>query len=118
MKELKHRIWASQVQVLFPVIEVERIEIIERYRDVINKALSDNYITQYGERIIDPMEVEFGSLCYMMSHRQDGDANMYMLYIPDETYRERTRFLHECRNLLAHVLVCEPEQVRRLLDKK
>ncbi len=118
MKELKHRIWASQVQVLFPVIEVERIEIIERYRDVINKALSDNYITQYGERIIDPMEVEFGSLCYMMSHRQDGDANMYMLYIPDETYRERIRFLHECRNLLAHVLVCEPEQVRRLLDKK
>ena len=118
MEELKHRIWASQVQVLFPVIEVERIEIIERYRDAINKALTDNYITQYGEQITDPMEAELGSLCYMMSHRQDGDVNIYMLYIPDETYRERIRFLHECRNLLAHVSICEPEQVRRLLDKE
>lgn len=118
MTELKHRIWASQVQILFPVIEMERIEIIERYRDTINKALTKNDITQFGEKITDPMEVELGSLCYMMSHRQDGAENMYMVYIPDETDRERIRFLHECRNLLAHGSICEPEQVRRLFDKE
>ena len=114
--ELNHRIWASQVQVLFPVIEMERIEIIEKYRDAISQALTDNYIAQYGEQITDPMEVELGSLCFMMSHRQD--VYMYMLYIPDETDRERIRFLHECRNLLAHVSICNPEQVRKLLDKE
>lgn len=113
--ELNHRIWASQVQVLFPVIEMERIEIIEKYRDEISQVLSDNNFTQYGERIVDPMEIELGSLCYMMSSRKD--ANIYMLYIPDEKDRERIKFLHECRNLLAHVSTCNPEQVRKLLDK-
>ena len=113
--ELNHRIWASQVQVLFPVIEMERIEIIEKYRNAINQVLVDNYITQYGEQITDPMEVELGTLCFMMSHRQD--AYIYMFYIPDQTDRERIKFLHECRNLLAHVSICDPEQVRRLLDK-
>lgn len=114
--ELNHRIWASQVQVLFPVIEMERIEIIEKYRDAISQALADNNFAQYGEQITDPMEVELGSLCFMMSHRQD--VYMYMLYISDETDRERIRFLHECRNLLAHVSICNPEQVRKLLDKE
>lgn len=113
--ELNHRIWASQVQVLFPVIEMERIELIEKYRTAISQALTENHIKQYGEQITDPMEVELGSLCYMMSHRQD--AYMYVLYIPDETDRERIRFLHECRNLLAHASVCEPEKVRKLLGK-
>ena len=116
--ELNHRIWAAQVQVLFPVIEMERIEIIEKYRNEINQALTDNYITQYGEQILDPMEVELGSLCYMMSHRQENDYYMYMLYIPDEADRDRIRFLHECRNSLAHVSCCEPKQVRRLLDRE
>lgn len=115
--ELKHRVWASQVQVLFPIIEMERIELISKYRDEISKALADNHITQYGELISDPMEVELGSLCYMMSHRQDQDHYKYKLYIPDEADRERISFLHDCRNSIAHASICEPEQVRRLLEK-
>lgn len=116
--ELMHRIWASQIQVLFPVIEMERIEIIEKYRGKIEAALQANVIPQYGKRISDPMDVELGSLCYMMSHRQNSGAYMYMLYIPEEADRERIRFLHECRNLLAHVSCCDPNQVRKLLDKE
>lgn len=114
--ELNYRIWASQVQVLFPVIEMERIEIIEKYRDDISQALTANHIEQYGEQITAPMAVELGSLCFMMSHRQD--VYRYMLYISDKTDRERIKFLHECRNLLAHVSICNPEQVRKLLDKE
>lgn len=115
--ELNYRIWAAQVQVLFPVIEMERIGLIEKYQKEIDHALTDSCITQYGEKITDPMEVELGTLCYMMSHRQETDY-MYMLYIPDETDRNRIRFLHECRNTIAHVSICNPEQVRKLLDKK
>lgn len=115
--ELKHRVWASQVQVLFPVIEMERIEIINKYFDEISQALADNHITQYGELITDPMDVELGSLCYMMTQRQEQDHYMYMLYIPDEVDRDRIRFLHECRNLIAHASICDPEQVEKLLDK-
>lgn len=116
--ELKHRIWASQVQVLFPIIEMERIELINKYLDEISQALADNHITQYGELITDPMDVELGSLCYMMSHRQEQDYYMYMLYIPDEVDRDKIRFLHECRNSIAHASICDPEQVRKLLDRE
>ena len=74
-----------------------------------------NLITQYGEQITNPMEVELGSLCYMMSHHQSGDA--YMLYIPEEIDRDWIKFLHECRNSLSHVSCCNPDQMRKLLDK-
>lgn len=112
--ELKHRIWVAQVQVLFPVIEMERIEIIEKYQETISQVLADNVITQYGEQITNPMEVELGTLCFMMEHRQDDYT--YMLYISDEKDRERIRFLHECRNQLAHVSICNPKYVSKLLD--
>lgn len=116
--ELNHRIWVAQVQVLFALIEMERIELIKKYRNEINNALTENHIIQYGELITDPMEVELGTLCYMMSHRQETDYYMYMLYIPDETDRNRIRFLHDCRNAIAHVSICDPDQVRRLLDRE
>lgn len=114
--ELNHRIWVSQVQVLFPIIEMERIEMTEKYREALRKALAENHMTQYGEQITDPADVELGSLCYMMGHKQDASA--YMLYIPDEADRERIRFLHECRNLLAHVSCCGPSRIRKLLDRE
>lgn len=116
--KLKHRVWVSQVQVLFPIIEMERIELIKKHHDKISQALADNHITQYGEHITDSMEVELGTLCYMMSHRQEQNYYMYMLYIPDEDDRDRIKFLHECRNLIAHASICNPEQVRQLLDKR
>lgn len=114
--KLEHRVWASQVQVLFPVIEMERVELVLKYQSKIAKSLTENHFEQYGEHITEPMDLELGSMCYLMSHR--GEDNMYKLYIPDENDRERIKFLHECRNLLAHVNVCSPEQVRKLLDKE
>ena len=97
---------------------IERIELIEKYMDEIRQALQGRAIYQYGERIFDPMELEFGSLCYMTSHRQNDDESMYILYIPDEADRERIKFLHECRNLLAHAACCDPGRVKKLLDKE
>lgn len=114
--ELEHRVWTSQVQVLFPVIEMERVEYVQKYYTRIARTLADNHFEQYGEHITEPMDLELGSMCYLMSHR--GEDNMYKLYIPDEKDRERIKFLHQCRNKLAHVCVCCPEEVRELLDGK
>lgn len=115
-EELNHRIWVSQVQVLFPIIEMERIEFIRKYWNKIDQALLDNCIMQYGGRITDPMELELGTLSYMMGARRDD--YLYILYVPDEVDRDRVRFLHECRNLIAHASICEPSQVRKLLDRE
>lgn len=111
---IDHNIWAAQVQVLFPLIEMERISIIQKWRAQIAEALNTSEIQQYGEVIKNPMDVELGTLCYMMSHRKNPD--LYMLYIPIESERNRIRFLHDCRNLLAHVSCCSPVQITELLD--
>lgn len=111
--ELLHRIWTSQIQVLFPIIELERQKIIDKWHFAIETALKDNHVTQFGVVLTDPTEVELGTLCFMMSHKVYGDYRM--LYIPEETDRERIRFLHDCRNKLAHMTCCTPNEVFGLL---
>ena len=113
--ELEHRLWSAQVQVLFPLIELERISLIEKWRDKIQEALDKNNITQYNELITDASDVELGCLCYMMKQRTDD--GFYVVYIPDEEERNWISFLHECRNRLAHADCCTPEQINRLLSQ-
>jgi len=112
--ELQHRIWASQVQVLFPIIELERVQLVKKWRQPIQETLESNSITQYGVLLHEAIDAELGTLCYMMSCRVSGD--LYMLYIPNEEDRQRFRFLHDCRNLLAHASCCTPAQVAELLN--
>lgn len=114
--ELEHRLWSAQIQVLFPIIEMERISIIEKWKDIIQDALDNNYITQFNEPLRDAMDVELGSLCYMMKHRTD--TGLYTLYIPDEDERDWISFLHDCRNQLAHASCCTTEQVIRILERQ
>lgn len=109
--ELLHKIWTAQIQVLFPLIELERQNIIEKYQDLIKAALENYSILQYGEVLSNPMEVELGTLCYMMS----SGGSYQKLSIPDSTDRERIRFLHNCRNKLAHMDCCSPVEITRLL---
>ena len=112
--ELLHRIWTAQIQVLFPIIELERQQLVKKWYTTISDALKDNRVDQYGAILTDPTEVELGTLCFMMSCKVYGDYRM--LYIPDDTDRERIRFLHECRNKLAHMNCCTPEEVSQLLN--
>lgn len=111
--ELLHRIWTAQIQVLFPIIELERQQLIEKWYDTISDALKANEVVQFGSILTDPAEVELGTLCFMMGYKVYGDYRM--LYIPEETDRERIRFLHECRNKLAHMNCCAPSEVTNLL---
>lgn len=111
--ELEHRLWRAQIQVLFPIIEMERINIIEKWQNIIQDALDNNHITQYNEPLQNARDVELGSLCYMMKQRTTN--GLYVLYIPDENERDWISFLHDCRNQLAHVNCCTTEQISRLL---
>ncbi len=111
--ELEHRLWSAQVQVLFPIIEMERVSLIEKWHDIIQNALDNHDITQYNETLRDAIDVELGSLCYMMKHRTG--TGLYVLYIPDADERDWISFLHDCRNQLAHASCCTTNQVIRLL---
>ena len=115
MEELKKRIWSAQIQVLFPIIEMERVKVIERGSGVIQEALDTNEIAQFNEPLARAIDVELGTLCYMMKTRTKHDDSLYILYIPDEKEREWISFIHDCRNRLAHVSCCTSEQIGRLL---
>lgn len=114
--ELEHRIWSAQIQVLFPIIEMERVSMIHKYEKEIQQILESERINQYNEILKNAIDVELGTLCYLMSRK---DCNgLYLLYISNEIDRERIKFLHECRNKLAHASCCSPEQVCELLDRR
>lgn len=106
-KELEQRLWKAQVQVLFPLIEMERIRIIESYYRELQTTIEQKHIEQYGEKITKPIQLELGTLCFLM--------NRYSC-IRDKDARERISFLHKCRNHLAHAHCCSTSEVCELLD--
>lgn len=112
-EELRRRIWVAQVQVLFPIIELERIRFISENLGMITDSLKNNTVMQYNEEVTNAMDVELGTLCYMMKH-WTGDGS-YILAIADEAQRHRLEFLHGCRNLLAHADCCSSQSVAELL---
>lgn len=113
-ERLEKRLWMAQVKVLFPILEMERRKIIEKYDDELNKALQYEHVKQFNKDVIDPYELELGTLDYLMSHRNQ--SGKYIVYIPDEEDRKMISFLRDCRNHLAHASSCSPEQVGRIIE--
>lgn len=107
--ELEHRLWKAQIQTLFPYIEMERVSIIESNKAELQQALSHSHVEQYKNRVTEPVDVELGTLCYLLT--------VNSVYMPNRDDRERVFFLHECRNLLAHARCCSEEQICRLFDE-
>lgn len=118
---LNHALWKAQLQVIFPMIEAERIQIIERYRDEIEEAVKteyfdfnryiNRYVTQYGERLESAFDAEVGTL-YRMNHlRRASDTSLYLFFLPNEDDRVHLALLHDMRNSIAHVEPCSVELV-------
>lgn len=108
-KEITHRIWSAQLQTLFPLIELERTDIIEACYDDIDEAIQREEICQFDVKIEKPEEVELGTLDYIVKRR--------MVRMPDETLRNRISFLHSCRNKIAHMNCLNPEEIVKLIEK-
>lgn len=108
LEELKHRLWRAQVQTLFPLIEMERIQIVERYQVLLTERLSRNDVEQFHVRITSPIDLEIGTLKNQMWEAFDG------VFSSDD--RERIKLLHRCRNNLAHADCCDVNDVVKLLE--
>lgn len=120
------QIWKAQLQVLFPLLEIERVAFIERYREQVKEALSEKYndyrtgrsqlINQFGEIINDPDDAELGTLYRMTKFKREIDCSQYLLYIPDEQSRLRIELLHSLRNALAHGQSCAIDKVAEFVN--
>lgn len=111
--EIYRRIWVAQVKILFPIIEMERNAIIKKYRSGIEYALQYNDIEQYNEKLVYPEDVELGTLIFLLAKATNSEYRM--LYIPEQEVRDRIHFLRDCRNIIAHAKICNPQQVQELI---
>lgn len=111
--EIDRLIWTAQMQVLFPMMEIERVKWVERYFAEIESVIERRGITVVGGNtfVEDPYEVE-------LKHLHD----MYRLgeldKKQDKKREERLRLMYDCRNDLAHLDTCTHEKVCALLNAK
>lgn len=103
--ELNHRLWQSQLRILFPILEQWRIDFIKKYYHVLESCLP---IEQFKETIDDPIELEYGTIYYLFSQKQ--------LKLSAHEY-ENLCFLRNVRNKLAHMQVCDIQEVNRILKE-
>lgn len=112
--ELRLRLWMSQIEVLFPVIEEGRVLLADELGDEIADLIEGDGIVQFGSSVERAQDIELGTLVYLMSSKDDaGDRK---LYVSSKESRDRIYLLWRCRNLLAHRDVCTPDLIRELLD--
>lgn len=126
-EQMEKKVWHAQLQILFPIIEVERMSMIERHYTEIAEALSTPHmnhkggrtaaITQFGEMITQPYKTELGTIYRMTCLRKADDQTQYLFYLPKEKDRERLTLLHRMRNGIAHGVVCDNDDVMSLLDE-
>ncbi|MDR2665502.1 MAG: hypothetical protein LBC21_04400 [Oscillospiraceae bacterium] len=119
--ELARRLWKAQAQTLFPLIMQQWRYFFEEWRDRIDEAFE--YASSHlpygvqgtdGETICSPDEMEIANVRYLMRRRRCDDSGQ-ILYIPDETARERLELLYSMRNQIAHGKVCKAEDVAMLV---
>lgn len=106
--ELHKKLWTAQLKVLFPIIEMERMKIIENNLMALQEILDKYSIKQYEEVLSNPYEIELGTLKYIYEKKIYNGC--------DKIEYKKINFLRECRNKLAHISYCNYEDVRKLLD--
>lgn len=110
-EKMDRLVWTAQMQVLFPMMEIERVKWVERYKTEIKSVLDKRGITVVGSNtfIADPYEVE-------LKHLHD----MYRLgeldKERDDKRENRLKLMYDCRNDLAHLHTCSHEKVCALLN--
>ena len=126
MSVIDTQVWKAQLQVLFPLLEIERVSFVSHYHQQIQEALKERYydyktgrsqlIYQFGDVISDPDDAELGTIYRMTKLKRDTDTSQYLLYIPDEKSRFRIELLHDLRNALAHGEPCAIDKVAEFIN--
>lgn len=106
-KDYKNKLWEAQIRFVFPMVEIERIKIIEQKEDELKKVLGNVNIKQLGrdEFVTDPYELEFKTLI------NDID-NVFSL--PE---KKKITFLKKIRDSLAHLSCVDVSDLARFFDK-
>lgn len=91
-------VWSAQEQVLFPIIERERLNFINKYYDVVLKNFKNSEIKTYGNGYETPYDVELGALVYICNKGFQGTEVIKKNNIDWDILKN----LHRARNDIAH----------------
>ena len=97
--EFFRRIWAAQIQVIFPLIEQFRYQVVDMYRNLIYLPVRNYY---NDEQINDPCELEIAMLRSILKSKSD---------VPRAVYRKLDQ-AYEFRNALAHLTPLTSTQIQ------
>ena len=97
---VRQRIWAAQAAVLLPLVEEQRVSIIEKNRRYLNLPIQ----TADGRHIDDPLDLDVGQLAWHLD-RKDKPQGL----------RKKVRNLRLVRNKLAHMEPLEPKEALQLV---
>ncbi|MDR1875714.1 MAG: hypothetical protein LBQ90_11975 [Synergistaceae bacterium] len=114
--EIERRVWKSQLQFAFPLIEEERVDFIKKYKEEVRSSLlqTGQDLRWYGRQVTEPLEAELGLLVQLMKmERENGTA-----LLPNNEDSRRMNFLHSVRNNLAHMRCCSPKTLAKLFDNR
>lgn len=102
-KSIKKRVWQAQLEAFFPLLELRRMDIVEEYWDDLEQMLQQEVISQFNQKVTDPLELEIGTLYY---------NRRFLPHLADEIV-----FLRDCRNKIAHGDCCTPEEIENLFQR-
>lgn len=105
-------IWEAQLECLFPILESERLRIVDRHADQLDELCAEGLTDAFNESIESRYDIEIGTL-YWLSH---GGCPYHMrLRNCDEDERARIGVLRDCRNSLAHRHIVNEGIVRQIV---
>ena len=114
--DLKRILWQAQLQEIFPIIERGRLYFLkDKYDSILDKLWKERpYLreTPYGE-LSDISDLEIAGLERWFMYWNNGRYNNPK--VPQEDMNIVST-LHSCRNKLAHLDICAPDDVKTVLD--
>ena len=126
-ESMAHALWQAQLQVVFPLIEMERLSLISLRKRELEIAIAEKHfdpqtgeigkLEYCGNEITSPLDLELGTLRFM-THRWFADDHEKRYFsLPDYEDRERLLLLRNMRNKIAHMNVCSIEEIVSFFEK-
>ena len=105
-ESLNQRLWKAQTEIIFPIIEEERITLIKKYKNELGEICPNTDI--YGNVISSIFDIDIGHLVHLINTHSKNKPKIKV--ISTDLEFKRISQLREVRNKIAHAKILLPEE--------
>ncbi len=113
-RKFNYILWSAQEQVLFPIIERERLNFINKYYEVVSKNFKNPEVKGNVVDCDTPFDMELGALVHICKRRFQGTD----IIRNNHTDWAMLQSLHKARNKIAHRTPVDFELFNEVLNAK